>query len=162
MKPLKDKHITYLIIGAVVGGVLVYLMTKVFPTIAKASQTKKLIALDKNDNNINKLLREIRDDAREQIPVGEVYDRQVTVTQAVTLIDESVNNGRPLNWSSVDIVNKGPDPVYACVNEWLDPQASISMNQSMNFDFKKRGAIQKLFLKCDAGNTAIVAIHIVE
>lgn len=115
-----------------------------------------------NDDITFTILKEIRDDARMQIPVGEVYDRQVVVSSAVTLLDASVNDGRPLNWSSVDIVNKGPDPIYACVNEWLDPQASILMNQSMNFDFKKRGSIQKLYLKCDNGNTATVDLHILE
>jgi len=159
---LKDKHIKYILIGLFVGGVAVYLFARAFPLNIKASKTKKLITLEKNDNNMLNLLKDIRDDAREQIPVGEIYDRQVTVNEAVTLIDEYTNNGRPLNWSSVDIINKGPDPVYACVNEWLDPQASISINQSMNFDFKRRGSIQKLYLKCDAGDTATVAIHIVE
>lgn len=66
-----------------------------------------------------------------------------------------------LPWTSFDLTNIGPNPVYFCVNEWLSPEAPLPVGQSINIDFKKHGAIKKVYLKCDSGQRARVLFYII-
>jgi len=106
------------------------------------------------------ILQEIKQEIQDQVPEGEALDKKVEVTNAITEVwdtDYEAQNG--LNWMSCSIFNKGPNDVYVSVNKWIWPEAPLSVGQTMNFDFSKKKAIKKIFLKCDDGGIATIHIH---
>jgi len=162
VKSVNKENIIYLVVGTLIGGVVIFLITKYYITSgAKAVSTlaKPLLVPIGGNNMDTNLLREIRDDARSRIPVGEQSDELVSVTEAISELYQQ-KEGFP--WSSFDVVNNGPDPVYVSVNEWRQPEVSIPIGQSLSIDFKQKGAIKRVFLKCDNGDTASVGIHYIK
>jgi hypothetical protein len=106
------------------------------------------------------ILTEIKKEIQDQVPEGEALDKSVSVTSAITEVyDTDYEAQKGLNWMSCSIFNKGDDDVYVSVNKWKWPEAPLSVGQTMNFDFSKKKAIKKIFLKCDAGKTATITIH---
>ena len=106
------------------------------------------------------ILTEIKKEIQDQVPEGEALDKSVSVTNAITEVyDTDYEAQKGLNWMSCSIFNKGPDDVYVSVNKWKWPEAPLSVGQTMNFDFSKKKAIKKIFLKCDDRNTSTVTIH---
>lgn len=104
------------------------------------------------------------EDASEAIhstqPLGEAFDMEVNATAGITEIYDPTTHKIP--WTSFDMNNNGPDPVYFCVNEWRDPQAPLMPGKSINVDMKKQGAIKKVYLKCDQGKTANISFYIIK
>jgi len=106
------------------------------------------------------ILQEIKQEIQDQVPEGVALDKKVEVTNAISEVwdtDYEAQNG--LNWISCSVFNKGPNDVYVSVNKWIWPEAPLSVGQTMNFDFSKKKAIKKIFLKCDDGGTATIHIH---
>ena len=127
------------------------------PSTTKVQETVHLKPLGSEDTV---LLSEINDNIERQLPVGEVTDEFVSVTDAIYEVWDEKENG--LNWSSFTLSNNGPSPVYVCVNKWRQPLAPIAVGRSMSVDLKQRGAIKKIFLKCDAGGNANVTMHAIK
>ncbi len=106
------------------------------------------------------ILTEIKKEIQDQVPEGEALDKSVSVTSAISEVyDTDYEAQKGLNWMSCSVFNKGPDDVYISVNKWKWPEAPLSVGQTMNFDFSKKKAIKKIFLKCDDGNTSNIDIH---
>jgi len=106
------------------------------------------------------ILREIKQEIQDQVPEGEALDKKVEVTNQITEVwDTDYESQNGLNWMSCAVFNKGPNDVYVSVNKWTWPEAPLSVGQTMNFDFSKKKAIKKIFLKCDDGETSTVNIH---
>jgi len=95
-----------------------------------------------------------------QSPQGEVFTRTIPVTSQTYLLDDKQLGG--LNWTSFDLTNNGPGPVYISVNNMDWPESALPVGQTINIDFKQRNAIKKIYLKCDAGNTAEVLFWVVK
>lgn len=112
---------------------------------------------EKENNEIKQLLSDIKTEIQTQTPSGSVTDKYITVTDKVKLVKN--HRHKDLNWMSCSICNKGHKPVYAVVNKWRRPTASISPGECENINLKKRNAIKKLYLTCDKGETTIVRIH---
>ena len=83
----------------------------------------------------------------------------VDVTDVITELYHQ-KDGFP--WYSFSLYNNGPNSVYCCVNNWKWAEAPILVGQSVSFDFKRRGAITKVLLKCDQGETANISLNIIE
>ena len=103
------------------------------------------------------VLQEIRDELKNDDPVGEVTDELVNVTEAVKMVYDDAQHG--LNWAVCDVVNRGPNNVYVVVNQWKQPTAPLLPGESQNIDLGKRASIKKIYLKCDAGENAQVRLH---
>lgn len=104
------------------------------------------------------ILREIRDEITSQMPGDEVFNRQETITDVTKILMDGLN--QPLNWTSFDLTNNGPSPVYFSVNkgEWIE--APIGVGQTINIKLKKN-AIKSIYMKCPTGGTTTVDFHIV-
>lgn len=96
--------------------------------------------------------------ATELVPAGEVMDLNVNVSDKITEL-YMATDGFP--WTSFDMDNLGPDPVYMCVNKWISPEAAIAGGGTIHIDLKRRGAIKKIYLKCDQGKNANISFYIV-
>lgn len=94
------------------------------------------------------------------IPSTEFLTRNENITDFITMLYDEQFHG--LNWTSFDIVNNGPNPVYFSVNNHDSMESSITPGQSVNVDLKQKHAIKKLYLKCDTGNTANVSFYILK
>jgi hypothetical protein len=103
------------------------------------------------------VLQEIRDEMKSKNPVGEVTDELINVTSVVQDVYDEAMHG--LQWTVCDVVNRGPDNVYVAVNEWKQPVAPLAPGEAQNIDLGKRASIKKIYLKCDAGETAQVRLH---
>jgi hypothetical protein len=84
---------------------------------------------------------------------------KVNVSDVVTELYEPSIHHFP--WTSFDMDNNGPSPVYFCVNKWYSPQAPIAPGGSIHVNLKTRGAIKKVYLKCDKGLNTSVSFYIV-
>ena len=104
------------------------------------------------------ILREIRDELTSQMPGEEVSNRQETITDVTKILMDGLN--RPLNWTSFDMTNNGPSPVYFSVNKGEWTEAPIGVGQTINIRLKKN-AIKSLYMKCPSGGTTSVDFHIV-
>ena len=140
-------------------GIIAYLVirSRETPTTMENTTTSsapRLIPITNTDNNL--ILREINNSINMQIPKGEVTDENVDVTGAITELYQQ-KEGFP--WTSFSMINHGPDGVYLSVNTWRQPESPVPFGQTVSIDLKKRGAIKRVYLKCDAGNTANVDIH---
>ena len=97
---------------------------------------------------------------KRQQPAGSLTTRSYTVTSAVKMLWSRRREG--LQWTSFDAVNRGPDPIYISVNSSDWPDAGLPVGQTLNVDLKQRGAIDKVYLRCDQGKTAIVDLWVVK
>jgi hypothetical protein len=91
---------------------------------------------------------------------NEFSTRNETITDFITMLYDDQFKG--LNWTSFDIVNNGPDPVYFSVNNHDSMQSSITPGQSVTVDLKQKHAIKKVYLRCDTGKTANVNFYILK
>lgn len=119
-------------------------------------QDFRIIVEEKKDDEIKILLKEIKDELKEEKPKGVVYDKKVEVTDKVKII--TAENGEDLNWTACDIYNAGPDDVYFAVNKWKRPETPLG-REPISVDLGKKGAIKKLYFVCDKGKTATVYIR---
>jgi hypothetical protein len=103
------------------------------------------------------VLQEIREELKSDNPVGEVTDELIDVTDAVKDVYDEAQHG--LQWTVCDLINRGPNNVYVVVNQWKQPVAPLLPGESQNIDLGKRGSIKRIYLKCDAGETAQVRLH---
>lgn len=94
------------------------------------------------------------------VPSNEFFTRNENITDTVTMLYDEQFHG--LNWTSFDIVNSGPDPVYFSVNNHDSMLSSISPGQSVSVDLKQKHMIKKVYLRCDAGKTANVSFYILK
>jgi len=97
---------------------------------------------------------------QKQQKAGSLSTRSYTVNSAVKMLWNRREGG--LQWTSVDFVNNGPDPVYISVNTSDFPLASLPVGQTLNVDLKQHGAIDKVYLRCDQGKTANVDLWVVK
>ena len=111
-------------------------------------------------NDYIPILKAINKNIESQMPEGKVYNRKEYITSAITMLYDEATDG--LNWTSFDLSNDGPNPVYFSVNDWEWAEAPLPVGQTINIDLKKRGAIKKLYLKCDTGETANVSFYIMK
>lgn len=103
------------------------------------------------------VLAEIKDELHTQVPLGELADEFVAVDDTVHMVYDEAQRG--LNWTSCSILNMGPNSVYVAVNSWKRPSAPLLVGESQNIDFGRVGSIKKIYLVCDAGETAQVRLH---
>jgi hypothetical protein len=87
----------------------------------------------------------------------QVYNLRYNVTDVILEIYKKTDY---LPWTSFDLTNNGPNPVYFCVNKWLSQEAPLPVGQSINVDLKRKNAINKIYLKCDRGLNANVYLYI--
>ena len=106
----------------------------------------------------NEILNQILTEIQNQVPEGKVLNREYTITEAITELYDEATDG--LNWTSFDLSNNGPNPVYFSVNDWEWAEAPLPVGQTINVDLKKRAAIKRVYLKCNSGETANVSFHI--
>ena len=90
----------------------------------------------------------------------QVFTRTYTITSTVKMLDNRSQDDLP--WKSFDLTNNGPDPVYFSVNnkDWME--APLPIGQTINIDLEQKDAIQKLYFKCDAGQTANIRLYIIK
>jgi hypothetical protein len=106
---------------------------------------------------LTSILTDIREDMQKKTPLGEVVDELITVTDSVYLLEDKKEGG--LNWTSCSITNMGAGNLYFTVNKWKNPEAPIPVGGVQNIDLSARGAIKKIYLKSDVGNTTVASIH---
>ena len=97
--------------------------------------------------------------AMETTPTGELRDLNVNVSEQIR---EVFRPAEGLPCTSFDMDNNGPDPVYFCVNRWINPQAPLNPGQSIHVDLKRQGAIKKIYLKCARGQNSNVSFFILK
>jgi hypothetical protein len=95
-----------------------------------------------------------------QTPVNEFSTRRETANDQVKMLYDEQWKG--LNWTSCDVTNIGPDPVYLSVNNYDNPESPIYVGQSVSINLNKKNAIKKIYLKCDHGKTATVDFYILK
>ena len=108
----------------------------------------------------NALLKDIKTELQSTKPKGEVTDELVDVTSAV--YDLYIEGPDGLAWTTCSIVNQGPNDVYVAVNVWKQPDAPLPTGESMNIDLGVRGAIKRIYMVCNAGETATVRLHAIK
>ena len=136
------------------GMVAVILLKKYFD--ADGMSFKKSVTVLKPATTI---LEEIKEEIEREKPVGEIVSNlSINVTDAIIDLCQQ-KEGFP--WSSFDLTNVGPSPVYFSVNHWDSPEAPLPAGQSINVDLKKRGAIKRVYLKCDQGLNTVVNLYVV-
>ena len=138
-------------------GIVAYMFIRIRETPLRTNMmaAPRLIPVNNNTDS-NSILREINNSINMQVPIGEVTDENVDVTGVITELYQQ-KEGFP--WTSFSITNHGPDGVYLSVNTWRRPESPVPAGQTVSIDLKKRGAIKRVYLKCDAGDTANVDIH---
>lgn len=92
------------------------------------------------------------------VPSTEFLTRSENVTDFISMVYDEQFHG--LNWTSFDIVNNGPNKVYFSVNNHDSMESGIQPGQTVTVDLKQPHAIKKVYLKCDAGETANVSFYI--
>lgn len=97
---------------------------------------------------------------RRQQSAGSLTTRSYTITGAVKMLWSRRRGG--LQWTSFDLVNRGPDPVFVSVNSSDWPDAGLPVGQTLNVDLKQRAAIDKVYLRCDQGKTATVDLWVIK
>lgn len=88
----------------------------------------------------------------------EFYDKGVNVTDQITEVYDEQRHG--LQWEKFDITNNGPDPVYFSVNKWESPEAPLIAGLTIHVDYKDKGLINRVYLRCDIGNRANVSFFV--
>jgi len=151
-----------------------YVKETVYNTASGLNNSKKFQML-KPYNNINNIstpqcsipyntdsaiLQRINSNIETQIPQGLQDTRQITVTDSI--YDLFTEGGDRVDWTSVQICNNGPDDVYYDINDWTNPEAPLVPGQCQSIDFRRRGAITRIYFKCNNGETATVSVFGVE
>lgn len=126
-------------------------------TLFRPLMLQPLEVQTQEEKSVRMLLSDIKEEIQNQVPAGVSDDKYLAVTDVICMYTGSDDG--PLNYTSCSVVNTGPNNVYVSVNEWNNPEAPITPGESQNFDFSRRGAIKKIFLICNAGETANVKIH---
>jgi hypothetical protein len=85
--------------------------------------------------------------------------RSLKITDTVTMLDERDD---VLNYTSFDLTNNGPNPVFFSVNSKDWPEAPLPVGQSINVDFKSKGGIKKIYFRCNKGETANIYLYILK
>lgn len=149
-----EKKYIYLILGGVVVAVVivVYLLFKPEDEEPPPPEEPLKVTL----TPVPVVLTEIKDAIEMERPSGFLTNKSVLVTGSITELYLQTDN---FPWSICDITNAGPNPVYIGINQWDSPEAPLPAGQSIHIDFKKRGSIKKIYLKCDAGNTTTVNLY---
>jgi len=129
------------------------------PTLVQPLMLKPFPVVTQEGKAVKKILTDIRDEMKSQVPLGEITDEYLDITDAVYLLYDEKNEGNSLEWTSCGVANRGPNDVFVAVNEWKVPEAPIVPGESQNFDLHRRGAIKRLYLICNSGETARVKIH---
>jgi len=111
-----------------------------------------------SDDDYPVSLSDIKNEINIEKPVGEFFNIDLDITSDITELYSAVSHKLP--WSSFDLNNNGPNGVYFCVNKWYSPSAPLPAGKSISVDSKQRGAIKKLYLKCDAGETAHISLFV--
>lgn len=92
---------------------------------------------------------------------NEAFNMSVYVTDQITELYDRERDKFP--WSSFALSNKGPGSVYCCVNDWKssDSDGPIGVGETVNFPFKQRLSVNKVFLKCDPEQSTTVRLYII-
>lgn len=109
---------------------------------------------------VEHLLTDINTTLKNKEPEGKTRDMLLNITDAVYMHTDEKEGG--LNWTTCSILNSGPNNVYFAINEWEQPTAPLLPGESINIDFERRGAIKKIWLICDTGETAQVRIYAIK
>jgi len=145
-------------IAAFVGGMVAMFIIK------KVLENKPISEVVSSDN----ILQTMPVESVETMPVAEekarldtldIFDLNVDVTDKVEDIHISKAKYK-LPWTSFDLDNNGPDPVFFSVNKWNSPQAPLNAGQSIHINLKKSRGIRRVFLKCDKGQNTNVSLFI--
>jgi len=142
------------------GMIALYIIMK---HLSQSRRETPIIILKEDNTSLSELtdtMKNIERNLSLQTPKGEVTDMTVNVSDTVKMLYNEKNRG--LNWSSFTITNIGNSPVYMAVNTWRRPQSPIYPGENIDVDFKRRGAIKKIYLVCDRGQTSTVKIHAVK
>jgi len=158
----KDIYTAMLVgISIFVAGMLVlYLLIRHFSHPSTAVTYVPYVIREKveqNDGEIISALNDIKKAITSQYP-SQVTDMVVNVGDKVKMLYGK--NG--LGWQSFTITNVGSSPVYLAVNDWKRPEAPIYPGENIDIDFKRSGAIERIYLKCDEGQSTTVKIHAVK
>jgi len=105
-------------------------------------------------------LENINESVKSMQPKGEFFTRVFDITDRVYMYRCKREGG--LQYSSVDITNQGPNDVYLSVNNADWPEAPLPPGQSINIDFKNKAAIDKMYFRCNPGETAKLYLYIVK
>jgi len=154
---LDNSDIKNMVIGIAifVGGMVTVILLKNYFDAGGMSFKKRITVL----KPASTVLEEIKEEIEREKPVGEIVSNlSVNVTDAIVDLCHQ-KEGFP--WSSFDLTNVGPSPVYFSVNHWDSPEAPLPVGQSINVDLKKQGAIKRVYLKCDQGLNTVVSLYVV-
>jgi len=91
--------------------------------------------------------------------VKEFFTRSYTISDTMLMLDENSQEGLP--WSSMDLTNNGPNPVYLSINNHDSMESPLPSGQTINIDFKQKQTIRRLFFRCNTGETANIRLYIV-
>lgn len=94
-----------------------------------------------------------------EAPIGNVYNDVVVVQGNTPYLYDKTPDGDDVNWSEVIIDNDGPGSLYYSINHRTRPAVPLNAGQHIKIDLKKRGAIQRVYLRSDAGTFASVNLH---
>lgn len=154
---MDDKYIPWFIVPILLGfGILGYLL---YLSILKSGATSAPIPMVQpvSDPDLLLAIRSIDSNISNQIPEGKHEIRVVNATGTLFELYEPISNG--LNWMSAQICNNGPNNVYYSVNHWENPESPIVPGQCQSINLMKKGAIKKIFFKCNPGETASVSVY---
>ena len=154
-------NLTAIIAIIVSGAVVAYTLYRVFNLFTLQTPTTKTTLTPKPLEPLPlpqlQVLENINQNILTQIPQGQTDDRLISVTDTVQMITDDAYNG--LNWMQVDLYNNGPSSVHYSINTKDRAATSLLPNESISIDLKQRGAIKKIYLFCDTGNTTTVSLH---
>jgi len=100
------------------------------------------------DESAERLVR-IENAIRETQPQGFLGDEEFIVTDQLKEYDP------PDNWFSMSVYNYGPNTVYLQINDPTRRFVALRIDESTSPDFKT-AKIDKIFFRCDTGETATV------
>lgn len=152
---MKPQTIALCVVTFIGGMIVYYFVSKQYPQ----QQLDKLVTQQVSLMPVENILTDIKDEISSEKPVGQVFNRSYDVTEQITMIDQQREHAFPI--TSCDLTNVGPNPIYFSVNEWDWPEAPLPVNQSINLDLKRQGAIAKIYLKCDPGETSTAYMYII-
>lgn len=102
------------------------------------------------DSDVDKIER-LTAMLEEKTPEGEQKERYLTVTSDGTDLND-------LDWYNMLVMVDGPGDVYVGVNDRRFPSTPLKPGDRVWMDFGKKGAIKRVRLLCDAGDTSEVRI----
>jgi len=146
-------------IAVFVGGMITIIILKKFfnETAPSTPSYQKVTLKPVKDETVN-ILSDIRDAIKVEKSETEFYDKGVNVTDQITEVYDEKRHG--LQWEEFDLTNNGPDPVYFSVNKWESPEAPLTAGLSLHVDYKNKGLVNRVYLKCATGRTANVSFFV--